>query len=93
MGQKANTLGVLEDLDTKAQREREGAPVPVPPLIGVASTAFDRFMGPYIAMEAQNMDEMLVDSTSDRAVDMWGELPVFTSSTALFVYIENSITR
>ena len=63
MVQKVNTLGVLEDLDTKAQREREGAPIPVPPLIGVALTAFDRFMGPYIALEEQNMDEMLVDST------------------------------
>ena len=93
MGQKADTLGVLEDLETKAQREREGAPVPVSSPIGVGSTAFERFMGPYIALEEQNMDEMLVDSTSNRAVDTRGELPIFTSSTALFVYIKNSITR
>jgi hypothetical protein len=39
------------------------------------------------------MDEQLVASLDDRAVDARGELPVFTSSTNLFVYIKGSITR
>jgi vacuolar protein sorting-associated protein 53 len=66
---------------------------PVDPLVGVASSAFDNFMAPYIALEEQSMDEQLVESLGDGAVDTRGELPVFTSSTALFVYIKGSITR
>jgi hypothetical protein len=66
---------------------------PVDPLVGVASSAFDNFMAPYIALEEQSMDEQLVESLGDGAVDTRGELPVFTSSTGLFVYIKGSITR
>ena len=66
---------------------------PVEPLIGVASSAFDNYMGPYIELEEQSMDEQLVESTGDPTVDSRGELPVFTSSTKLFVYIKGSITR
>ena len=72
---------------------RHNRPIPVKPLVGVSSGTFDGFMGPYIALEEQNMDEQLVEFTSQREVDTRGELPVFTSSTALFVYIKNSITR
>ncbi len=68
-------------------------PVIVPPLIRVASNAFEKFMIPYIALEEQNMDEQLKESASDTTVDTRGELPVFTSSTNLFLYIKNSITR
>ena len=67
--------------------------VPVDPLVGVASSGFDNFMAPYIALEEQSMDEQLVESLGDGAVDTRGELPVFTSSTGLFVYIKGSITR
>lgn len=62
-------------------------------LLGVASGAFDNYMGPYIALEEQSMDEQLVQALEDRTVDTRGELPVFTSSTKLFVYIKGSITR
>lgn len=62
-------------------------------LVGVASSAFDKFMGPYISLEEQNMDEQLLESKSDSTVDTRGDLPVFTSSTELFIYIKNSITR
>ena len=72
---------------------RHNRPIPAKPLIGVASATFDGFMRPYIALEEQNMDEQLVEFTSRREVDKRGELPVFTSSTDLFVYIKNSITR
>ena len=67
--------------------------VSVDPLVGAASSAFDNFMAPYIALEEQSMDEQLVESLGDGAVDTRGELPVFTSSTGLFVYIKGSITR
>lgn len=67
--------------------------VPVEALVGVASSAFDNFMSPYIALEEQSMDEHLVTSLGDSAVDTRGEMPVFTSSTGLFVYIKGSITR
>jgi hypothetical protein len=75
--------------DEMAPTEQEA----VEPLFGVASNAFDNHMGPYIAMEEQSMDEQLVVALEDRAVDMRGELPVFTTSTKLFIYIKGSITR
>lgn len=80
---------IIDYSDPSKDRVQE----PVPPLLGVASTAFDRYMKPYIALEEQNMDEQLKESVSDKTVDTRGELPVFTSSTALFLYIKNSITR
>lgn len=75
--------------DGRAPTEQES----VDPLLGVASSAFDNHMGPYLALEEQNMDEQLVVALEDRAVDTRGELPVFTTSTKLFIYIKGSITR
>jgi hypothetical protein len=66
---------------------------PVPRLLGVASSTFDNHMQPYISLEKKNMDELLSKAASDVAVDTRGDRPVFTSSTDLFVYIKNSITR
>lgn len=63
------------------------------PLIGVASVAFQNYMGPYIRLEEQSMDEQLAQALDDRIVDTRGERPVFISSTNLFVYIKGSITR
>lgn len=65
----------------------------VDPLIGLASKHFEKYMGPYVALEEQNMDEQLKESASDKTVDTRGALPVFKSSTNLFLYIKNSITR
>jgi hypothetical protein len=79
----------VPDDDNMAPTEQEA----VGPLFGAASSAFDNHMGPYIALEEQNMDEMLVVALEDRAVDTRGELPVFTTSTKLFIYIKGSITR
>jgi Vps53-like, N-terminal len=66
---------------------------PVESLLGVASVAFEKFMGPYIALEDQSMDELLINAVDDKTVDNRGEMPVFTSSTKLFVYIKGSIAR
>lgn len=65
----------------------------VPPLLGMASATFDRFMEPYIQLEREQMEEQLKQALTDTTVDTRGELPVFTSSTTLFVYIKNSIIR
>eukprot|EP00592_Proboscia_alata_P004128 CAMPEP_0194365750 /NCGR_PEP_ID=MMETSP0174-20130528/13777_1 /TAXON_ID=216777 /ORGANISM="Proboscia alata, Strain PI-D3" /LENGTH=1000 /DNA_ID=CAMNT_0039140585 /DNA_START=122 /DNA_END=3124 /DNA_ORIENTATION=- len=65
----------------------------VPPLLGMASSAFDNYMSPYISLERENMDEQISNASLDANVSQRGEFPVFTSSTTLFVYMKNSITR
>ena len=62
-------------------------------IIGIASSVFDPYMEPYVSLERQNMTEQISKAAKDSTVDSRGELPVFTSSTDLFVYIKNSITR
>lgn len=86
-GEDALATGLGED--DRASTEK----VPVEPLLGLASSAFDKHMRPYIKLEEQSMDEQLVSSLEDRAVDTRGNHPVFTTSTKLFVYIKGSITR
>ena len=66
---------------------------PVASLAGLASTTFDDHMSPYVSLEERSMDEQLYNAASDNEVDTRGERPVFVSSTNLFIYIKNSITR
>ena len=66
---------------------------PVASLSGIASTTFDDHMSPYVSLEERSMDEQLFNAASDNEVDTRGERPVFVSSTNLFIYIKNSITR
>jgi len=66
---------------------------PVASLAGLASTTFDDHMSPYVSLEERSMDEQLFNAASDNEVDARGERPVFVSSTNLFIYIKNSITR
>jgi len=75
--------------DQRAPTKQEA----VDPLLGIASSAFDKYMRPYIALEEKSMDEQLISALEDRTVDTRGNHPVFTSSTKLFVYIKGSITR
>lgn len=84
-----NAPSASESVPGQTQEES----VPVKPLIGVASAAFESYMDPYIRLEEQSMDEQLVSALEDRTVDTRGERPVFISSTNLFVYIKGSITR
>ena len=65
----------------------------VPPLIGIASVIFDNHMSGYVALEERTMDEQLHNALSDNTVDTRGDRPVFVSSTNLFIYMKNSITR
>lgn len=68
--------------------------VVLPPVVGVLSDIFVSFMSPYLSLERHNMAELIGSALTDHTVDHRGtELPVFTSSTALFVYIKNSIGR
>ncbi|KAG7359706.1 Vps53 vacuolar sorting complex protein [Nitzschia inconspicua] len=93
---KGSTVAIGEDSSANEIEEDGRAPtenVAVEPLLGLASSAFDKHMRPYIALEEQSMDEQLVSSLEDRTVDTRGNHPVFTTSTKLFVYIKGSITR
>jgi len=66
---------------------------PVPQLMGIASVTFDNYMSPYVALEERTMDEQLHAAIADTTVDNRGAQPVFVSSTNLFIYMKNSITR
>ena len=90
-----NTPAASKEGDT-SQEQGGGASkeqTPVDPLLGLASSAFDKHMRPYIALEEQSMDEQLVSALEDKTVDLRGSHPVLTSSTQMFVYIRGSITR
>jgi len=63
------------------------------PIIGILSGVFLPFMGPYVALERQNLEEQLATVVGDKDLDNRGEMPVFTSSINLFVYMKNSINR
>lgn len=89
VAESKNPETIKEEEDGKASTEQDA----VDRLLGVASSAFDGYMRPYIVLEEQSMDEQLVKALEDRTVDTRGELPVFTTSTKLFVYIKGSITR
>ena len=96
-------LGVLDNVNSALAASDNGAATPghhggdhsgpVPPFAGVASTTFDDHMSPYVALEERSMDEMLHAAGADATVDTRGARPVFVSSTSLFIYMKNSITR
>ncbi|KAL7555903.1 hypothetical protein ACA910_010851 [Epithemia clementina (nom. ined.)] len=101
-----NALVGGEDLDDDEEEDNNGdgafspgttitkkKKTTVDPLMGVASVAFDNYMAPYITLEEQSLSEQLAQALEDQTVDNRGELPVFISSTNLFVYIKGSITR
>ncbi|KAL7473685.1 hypothetical protein ACHAXS_014184 [Conticribra weissflogii] len=85
---KQQTGGVVIGTGSEERAEK-----PVPPLLGIASHTFDDHMSPYVALEERAMDEQLHTAQSDNTVDTRGERPVFVSSTNLFIYMKNSITR
>ncbi|CAM9146270.1 unnamed protein product [Choristocarpus tenellus] len=69
----------------------------LPSIIGLLSGVFDPFMGPYIALERRNLDDLInaASKTTGSAddIDRDGKLPVFSTSVNIFVYIKNSIQR
>lgn len=84
---------VFKTGEESKEEDGESSTTTVDPLIGVASSAFENHMGPYISLEEKSMEEQLAEALEDRTVDNRGERPVFISSTNLFVYIKGSITR
>ena len=100
---KAVAAGSAEGIRIKYERKKKsgGAHIDahgqdtgeVPPLVGIASVVFDNHMAPYVALEERTMAEQLYNAQSDNTVDTRGDRPVFVSSTNLFIYMKNSITR
>ncbi|CAM9322492.1 unnamed protein product [Hapterophycus canaliculatus] len=83
----ANGEGVTDEV--------EGA---LPEIIGMLSGVFEPFMGPYIAFERRNLDDLIKAAArtvgpSDHDIDRDRKLPVFSTSVNIFVYIKNSIQR
>lgn len=70
----------------------------LPAIVGVLSGVFEPFMGPYIAFERRNLDDLITAasrtaSSPDDDIDRDRKLPVFSTSVNIFVYIKNSIQR
>jgi hypothetical protein len=63
------------------------------PVLGLLSTVFDPFMGPYVLLERKNMDEMMKKVSAEEQVDRDGALPVLSSSVHMFAYIKTSVRR
>lgn len=70
----------------------------LPPIVGLLSGVFDPFMGPYVALERRNLDDLIsaasrAATSGDDDVDRDRKLPVFSTSVNIFVHIKNSIQR
>lgn len=70
----------------------------LPPIVGTLSGVFEPFMGPYIAFERRNLDDLISTASrtagsTDDDIDRDRKLPVFSTSVNIFVYIKNSIQR
>lgn len=70
----------------------------LPAIVGMLSGVFEPFMGPYIAFERRNLDDLIkiaarTTGPSDDDIDRDRKLPVFSTSVNIFVYIKNSIQR
>lgn len=67
------------------------------PIIGILSGVFEPFMGPYIAFERRNLDDLITAAktvgSADDDIDRDRKLPVFSTSVNIFIYIKNSIQR
>lgn len=65
------------------------------PIVGMLSSVFEPFMGPYIAFERRNLDELISTAARttgpDDDIDRDRKLPVFSTSVNIFVYIKKSI--
>jgi len=65
----------------------------LPKLVALLSSVFDPFMGPYIALERKNLEEMMLKYIEEEQVGQDGALPVYTSSVQMFGYIKGSVKR
>ena len=65
----------------------------LPTILALMSSVFDPFMGPYIALERKNLEEMMEKYLLEEQVGKDGALPVYTSSVQMFSYIKMSVKR
>ena len=89
---------VAENLGRDGRGSSNGAhsgpvPTPLPKIIGLLSSVFDPFMGPYIGKERKNMEDMMQKYIQEEQVGQDGALPVYTSSVQMFGYIKGSVKR
>lgn len=85
-------------LSADGEGVREEVEGSLPAIVGVLSGVFEPFMGPYIAFERRNLDDLIkaasrTASSPDDDIDRDRKLPVFSTSVNIFVYIKNSIQR
>ena len=89
---RGDGAAALEDLEA-FEHWPEGKAVAAAPVNGALSAVFDPFMDPYVALEKQNMEDMMAKVTAEEAVDRDGALPVLSSSVHMFAYIKTSVRR
>ena len=77
--------------DKRAKEEEDG--LARTKILGALSSVFDPFMDGYIALEKQNLEDVLQRTVSEDAVDRDGALPVLASSVHVFAYIKTSVRR
>eukprot|EP00752_Nemacystus_decipiens_P002803 g2616.t1 len=85
-------------LSADGEGARDDVDGSLPSIVGMLSGVFEPFMGPYIAFERRNLDDLIKTAArttgpSDDDIDRDRKLPVFSTSVNIFVYIKNSIQR
>ena len=65
----------------------------LPRIKGLLSEVFDPFMGPYIGMEREKLEDTMQKCIQEEQVGQDGALPVYTSSVQMFGYIKGSVKR
>lgn len=84
----------FEAEDTRVKEIQGSTQLPqLPKLTALLSSVFDPFMGPYIALERKNLEEMMLKYIEEERVGQDGALPVYTSSVQIFGYIKGSVKR
>ena len=69
------------------------ASMPVDSLVGIASSAFGNYMEPYIELEKESLLKLIAQSMEDDSIERRNEMPVFSSSVAVFKYMQGSVVR
>ena len=86
---------VAENLPMGAAAPTEptaAVPTPLPKIIGLLSSLFDPFMGPYIGMERKNMEDMIRSISGGASRSRWRLARVYVVRTDVRVY-KGSVKR
>lgn len=95
---RAAPKSMFATLSANGQGVKDEVEVSLPAIIGMLSGVFEPFMGPYIAFERRNLDDLLsaasrTSGSTDDDIDRDRKLPVFSTSVNIFAYIKNSVQR